>query len=110
MHLLLWNPSDKLSARLDSEVDINLKLSINFSLYVIVLPLSSSFLIGTEKVIYFSVFSPKHSNWPSNSFANCLIIKWLSYVEPLWNTTGISFGVLYLKLKILRAAPLYFSV
>ena len=48
--------------RLDSEVDINLKLSINFSLYVIVLPLSSSFLIGTEKVIYFSVFSPKHSN------------------------------------------------
>ena len=46
----------------DNETDINLKLSINFSLYVAVLPLSSSFLIGTEKVIYFSVFSPKHSN------------------------------------------------
>ena len=54
--------SDKLSARLDSEVDINLKLSINFSLHVIILLLSSSFLIGTEKVIYFSVLSPKHSS------------------------------------------------
>ena len=41
---------------------MNLKLSINFILYVIVLPLSSSFLIGTEKVINFSVFSPKHSS------------------------------------------------
>ena len=76
MHLSQWIPSDKLSTRLDSEVDVKLKLSINFSLYVIVLLLSSSFLIGTEKVIYFSVFSPKHSNWPSNSFANCLIMKW----------------------------------
>ena len=76
MHLSQWIPSDKLSTRFDSEVDVKLKLSINFSLYVIVLLLSSSFLIGTEKVIYFSVFSPKHSNWPSNSFANCLIIKW----------------------------------
>ena len=76
MHLLHWNPSDKLLTRLDSEVDINLKLSINFSLYVIVLLLSSPFLIGTEKAIYFSVSSPEHSNWPSNYFANCLIIKW----------------------------------
>ena len=40
---------DKLSARLDGEVGINLKISINFSLYVIVLLLSSFFLIGTEK-------------------------------------------------------------
>ena len=75
-NLLQWNPSDKLSTRLDSEVDLNLKLSINFSFYVIALLLSSSFLIGTDKVIYFSVFSSKHSNWLSNSFANCLIIKW----------------------------------
>ena len=56
MHLSQWNPPDKLSTRLDSEVHINLKLSINFSLYVIFLLLSSAFLIGTEKVIYFSVF------------------------------------------------------
>ena len=109
MHLLQWNPSDKLSTRLDSEVDINLKLSINFSLYEIILLLSSSFLIGTEKVIYFFVFSPKNSNWPSNSFAN-LIIKWLSYVEPLWHTTGIYFDVLCLKLQMLWAAPMYFPV
>ena len=62
MHLLQRNPSDKLSSKLDSEVDVNLKLSIKFSLYVIVLLLSSSLLIGTEKVICFSVFSHEDSN------------------------------------------------
>ena len=51
-----------LSTGFYNEVDINLKLSINFSLYVIVLPLPSSFLVGTEKVLYFPAFSPKHSN------------------------------------------------
>ena len=66
---------DKLSTRLDSELDINLKLSINFSLYIVVLPLSCAFLIGTDKVIYFSVFSPMHSKLPLNSFANSLIMK-----------------------------------
>ena len=29
----------------------------------------------TEKVMYFSVFSPKHSNSPSNSSASSFIIK-----------------------------------
>ena len=62
MHLLQGNSSDKLSTGLDSEVDINLKLSINFSLCIIVSLLSSSFLISTEIVIYSAVFSPKHSN------------------------------------------------
>ena len=61
--------------------------------------------MNTEKVIYFSVFSLKHSSWPWNPFASCLIM-WKSYVEPLWNTTGISFGVLYLKLQISWPAPL----
>ena len=79
-------------------------------MYLIVLPLSSPFLIGTEKVIYLSVFSCKHSNLPLNSFARSVIIKWESYAEPLWSTIGISFGVLYLKLQILWAAPLYFPV
>ena len=60
MNVSLGSLPDKYLTSFDSEVDINLKLSINFSLYVIVLPLSSSFLIGTEKVTYFSVFSPKH--------------------------------------------------
>ena len=32
-------------------------------------------LIGTGKVMYFSVFSPKHSNCPSHSSANSLITK-----------------------------------
>ena len=68
--------TDKLLTRLDSELDINLKLSINSSLYIVVLPLSCSFLIGTDKVIYFSVFSSKLSKLPLNSFANSLIMKW----------------------------------
>ena len=71
--LLLF--SDELSARSDNLLCISLQLSINFNLYVIVLPSLFSFLIGTEKVIYFSVFSPKLSNWPLNSSANSLIIK-----------------------------------
>ena len=49
---------------------------MNFNLYVIVLPLSSSLLIGTEKVIYFSVFSAKCSSVPLNSFANSSLMKW----------------------------------
>ena len=49
---------------------------MNFNLYVVVLPLSSCFLIGTEKVIYFSVISSKNLNCPSNSFSNSSITKW----------------------------------
>ena len=67
--------SDKLLTRFDNKLDINLKLSINFILYVVVLPLSSCFLIGTEKVIYFSVFFPKHSNFPFSFSANSLILN-----------------------------------
>ena len=48
---------------------------LNFSLYVLVFSLLCPFLIGTEKVIYFSVFSPKQSNWPLNSSAYCLTIR-----------------------------------
>ena len=42
---------------------------------MISLSLLSSFLIGTEKVMYFSVFSQKQSNLPLSSFTNCVIIK-----------------------------------
>ena len=92
---------DKLSTRSDHLLYINLQLSINVCdcflfffftviiffyqhhllLFAIIFLTISNFfffftinffLIGTEKVIYFSVFSPKHSNWPLNS---CLIIK-----------------------------------
>ena len=64
LHLLhtLLQISDKLLTRLDNVLDINLKLSINFSLCVIVLSLLSSLLIGTEKITYFSVFFPRQSN------------------------------------------------
>ena len=75
MHVLqsLLLISDKLSTRSDNLLGMNLQLSINFILYVIVLPLSCSFLIGTEKLIDFSVFSPKYSNLPLNSSAYSLI-------------------------------------
>ena len=66
--------SDKLLTRLDDDLDTHLKLSINFSLYVIAMLLLSPLLIGTEKVICFSVFSPRHSNLPSNYFSSSLII------------------------------------
>ena len=72
--------SDKLSTRFDNLLGMNLELSINFILYVIVSPLSFHvlfYLIGTEKLIYFSVFSTKHSkSSPLNSSANSLIMKW----------------------------------
>ena len=74
VHLSLRSPSERLSIRLNNDLDINLKLTINFILYVIVLPLPS-FLIGTEKEIYYSVFYPKNSNCRSNSSASSFIIK-----------------------------------
>ena len=48
--------SDNLSTRLDNEVAINLKLSINFSLCVIVLPLSSFFNPYQKSNIFFHIF------------------------------------------------------
>ena len=67
--------SDRLSARLDNEANISLMLSRNFSLYMFALPFLCSFLIGAKKVIYFSVFSPKQSQLPLNSFTTSSIIK-----------------------------------
>ena len=109
MYLSVWSLSESLSTRFDNELDINLKLSIIFILSLIDLALSNSFSIGTEKVIYYSLLSPKHLNCPLNSTTSSLIIKLWSYVEPLWNTTGISFGVFHLRLQILWVVPLYFS-
>ena len=62
MHVLqaLLLISDKLSTSFDNLLCMNLQVPIDFILYVTVLSLSCSFLIGTEKLIYFSVFSPKH--------------------------------------------------
>ena len=48
---------------------------------MIALSLLSSFLIGTEKVLYISVFYPKQSKLPLNSFVNCLIMKY----NRMWN-------------------------
>ena len=70
LHSMVLKIPDKISASSDNEVDINLKLSINFSLHEIVLPSPHSFLTGTEKVIYFSIFSPIQLSLPLNSSAN----------------------------------------
>ena len=81
VHLLLRSTT-RLSARLDNELDINLKLSIKFIFYVIALLFPISSFNGTEKVMYFSVFFSRHSICPLNSSASSLIIKWESYLEP----------------------------
>ena len=70
LHPILLKIPDMLSTGFDNEVEINLKLSINLSLCVIVLPSSHYFLIGTEKVIYFSMFSPIQLSSTLNSSAN----------------------------------------
>ena len=61
---------DKLSTRSDNEKFLNLKLSINVSLCIIVLLSSHFFLIGIEKVIYFYMLSPIQSGLSLNSSAN----------------------------------------
>ena len=38
--------------------------------------LVTSFSVGTENVIFFSVFSPTQVNFFSNSSANSFMIKW----------------------------------
>ena len=76
--------SDVLSRSSDNEVCINVKLSINLSLYVAVLPLLNSFLISTEKVIYFSLLSPIKLISPLNSLANWFIYK-MSIISSIMN-------------------------
>ena len=62
---------------------INLALSINFNLQDVVFVTSSPFLpilqnpfsIGSEKLMYFSVFSSIQVNYPSNSSASSFIMN-----------------------------------
>ena len=70
LHSILLKIPNILSTSSNNEINLNLKLLINLSLLVIVLPSSHSFLIGTEKVIYFSIFSPIQLSSPLNISAN----------------------------------------
>ena len=71
--------SPRLSTRSDKDWFMSLLLSMNFIWYAIGLSLASIFLkIEIEKVMHFSVFSPKQLKGPLKSWANCLIIKWKS--------------------------------
>lgn len=75
----------RLSARFDSKLDINLRMLLNFILQDMVfglisfpfLPilLTSFFLIETEKILYFLVFSPKHLKYSLNSSASSVVMK-----------------------------------
>ena len=67
LHSILLKFPDMLSTSSDMEAAINLKLSTNLSLCVIVLTSSHIFLIGIEKVIYFSIFSPIQLSLSLNS-------------------------------------------
>ena len=78
--LFLWIPSERLLTRFDNELAINLPLPINCRMYTFsisspfLLILVTSFSIGTEKVMYFSLFFPEQLNCFSNSSANSFII------------------------------------
>ena len=52
--------------------------------------LLTSFSVGTEKFICFSVFSPKQVNYHTNFFASSFMIKWESLLDPLWKIMVIS--------------------
>ena len=71
MHLPLSRPSARISVRLDKELVINIKCSMNLILCFMISSFSC-FSIGTENVIYFLVFSLRHSNCCSNTSTSCL--------------------------------------
>ena len=75
LHSILLKIPDVLSTSSDNEVEINLKLSIILSLFVIFLPLSHFFLDWYRKNDIFFILSPIQLSWPLNSFANWSIIK-----------------------------------
>ena len=69
LHWILWISSARLLIRFDNELAINLVLLINCYLLDIVFMISfpflsilvTSFSFGTEKVMYFWIFSPKQA-------------------------------------------------
>ena len=65
----MWDPSARLSAKLDSEIDIYLTHS---EFYFVRYCLTVFFFVCTSCVFY-----PRHSNWLSDSSASSLIIKWI---------------------------------
>ena len=84
LNLSLWIPSERLFTRDDIEFNINLSLSINYTIQNIFFVVSSPFLpipvtslsSVTVKIIYFSVFSPKQVIFFVDSSANTFLIKW----------------------------------
>ena len=88
LHLSLWNPLVRALAWLDNKLNIDLTLSMNFTVRVIDSPFSFSFLISTKKVMYFLVFSPENST-TLQILLQTLILNQQLYLESLWKITGI---------------------
>ena len=80
---LTFNSSERLLIRFDNEFAINLVPLVNFDMQDIFFAIFSQFLsihitsfsIGTVKVMYFLVFSPKPVNYFLNSSANSFMAK-----------------------------------
>ena len=66
LDLILWIPSARLSARSDNDMVFVVSLPFLLILFI-------SFVIGAEKIIYFSLFSPRPLNSPSNSWLQNLL-------------------------------------
>ena len=81
LQLILWISSVRLSTKFGNKLAINLMLSINFILWVILSTVSLTslsifaifFFIETDLVLYFSLFSQIHCL--SNSLGKSTIIK-----------------------------------
>ena len=69
LHLIFWIPSVRLLTRFDKSCTINKLQSVRNEIFLFDCFLSilvTSFSIGTEKVMYFSLFFPKKVNCFSN--------------------------------------------
>ena len=72
LYLSLWIPSARLSARLDSELDIDFTLSVNFSFVCYCLAIFIFFFAWHQKGNVLLRVSPRHSIFPSNSSAKTM--------------------------------------
>ena len=104
LHLLLWSPSTRLSARLDSKLNMNLKLSINLILYVTALSFSA--LLVLKRLCTFLCFLLS-IQLPFKFFCQLSDYKMIVIFRTIMKYHKSSFGVLPLRLKILLAVSLY---
>lgn len=105
LHLPLWGPSLQLSARIDSEVDIYLTLSIIFILHVTVLPFSISFVLVLKRLCTFLYFLP--DTWIALQTFQPTLLWWNGYHSFFHCVMPQEFLKSYLTQHKLCDAPLY---